>query len=654
MTLFFAGIGLIVVAALAAVLGRRSTSPVGYTILLVAGCAIAAMPAIAVLAGGTDMVVSFRATVPGGDWEFGLDPLSGVFLLTILGVGAASAVYGVGYMAAERGHRAIWISHAFVALLLVALALVVTARAVMPFLCAWELMAIGSYLLIVTDHEQSDVRRAGLIYLVATHTGTLALFLMFAVWGQLGSDWSFAALGAAGLRLNEARSVVFALALFGFGVKAGLVPLHFWLPPAHAAAPSHVSALMSGVVIKTGIYGILRVTQLLGVPPIWWGWTVLVLGAASGVLGVLWALAQHDIKRLLAYHSVENIGIILLGVGTGALGAAYGHPAIAMLGYAAAVLHTINHALFKSLLFMSAGAVLRMTGTRNMEELGGLARRMPFTWLAFLVGSAAIIGVPPLNGFVSEWLVYQGLFRAGQAAEGLRLAVLAAPVLALIGGLALACFAKVAGVVFLGQARTRRPLDAREVGGWFLAPLLVLTGACTVIGLFPTLVMPSLLRTGASIAREPLSAPSAALASVLIDSRWVSIFGVGVASLILIIWLGRYAMIWRRSVRTGETWACGFAQPSVRMQYTASSFASPLLSIFGRLSGAREQRGATVFHTSVDDLVLDRVALPWWERLHRVALRLRPIQQGRLHVYLIYIVATVIVLLAYLVLGPAR
>jgi NADH:ubiquinone oxidoreductase subunit 5 (subunit L)/multisubunit Na+/H+ antiporter MnhA subunit len=279
---------------------------------------------------------------------------------------------------------------------------------------------------------------------------------------------------------------------------------------------------------------------------------------------------------------------------------------------------------------------------------------MPFTWISFIVGSAAIIGVPPLNGFVSEWLVYQGLFRAGHAGGGLRVAILAVPALALIGGLALACFAKVAGVVFLGQPRTARPLNAREVGPKLLVPLLALAGACALIGLFPTLVMPALLRAGASIAGEPLTAPSSALASVLIDSRWVSIFGIALASVILVIWVGRYFIVRRRSIRNDETWACGFAHPSPRMQYTASSFAAPLLSIFGALSGVREHRGATVFHTTVDDLVLDRVALPWWERVHRVALRLRPIQQGRLHVYLLYIVATLLVLLAYLVLGPAK
>ena len=277
------------------------------------------------------------------------------------------------------------------------------------------------------------------------------------------------------------------LALVGFGFKAGFVPMHFWLPPAHAAAPSHVSALMSGIVIKTGIYGLLRVVLLLGGAPAWWGWIVLGLGIISGVLGVLWALAQHDIKRLLAYHSVENIGIILMGIGVGVLGVAYHAPLVAMLGFTGGLLHTVNHAVFKSLLFLGAGAVYRATGTRNMEELGGLARRMPLTWLAFLIGAAAIVGLPPLNGFVSEWLVYQGLFATSQSSDVLRLAVLGIPALALIGALALACFTKVAGVVFLGTPRTAHASRATEVGRGRYLPALALAVTCLALGVAPAL-----------------------------------------------------------------------------------------------------------------------------------------------------------------------
>ena len=397
----------------------------------------------------------------------------------VLGVGAASAVYGVRYLAAETGHGPVAGTHLLTALEIAALALVVTARSAMPFLIAWEIMAVLAYFLVVFERGHAEVRRAGLIYLICTHTGTLALIALFASWGQRAGTLSFDALAAVSPSLPLGGALVFALGLVGFGFKAGVIPLHFWLPGAHGAAPSHVSALMSGVVIKMGIYGLLRLVTLAGPPPAWWGWLVLALGVVSGVFGVLWALAQHDLKRLLAYHSVENIGIILLGLGIGALGVRYDAPLIAALGFAGAVLHTLNHALFKSLLFLGAGAVLRATGTRMIDRLGGLGRRMPLTWATFLVGSIAIVGLPPLNGFVSEWLVYQGLLRSGTLAPA-RAAVFAVAGLALIGALALACFAKVGGAVFLGHPRTAEARHGAEVRAGLLAPMWALALACVV------------------------------------------------------------------------------------------------------------------------------------------------------------------------------
>ena len=460
--LFFAiGLALILAGGLfGPAMGRSGGSPTGdrwFQIFVGAGSLIAAIDGVRTLTSGAASEVVLHATTPGGDWVFGLDALSAVFLIVTLVVGALCAVYGTRYLRDDDGSRRWWFSHATFAVLLCGLALVVVARSVVVFLMAWEVMAIASYFLIVTDAADESVRRAGLIYLAATHTATLALFAMFALWSGGSHDWTFTALRAAWPALGGAsQTAVLLLALFAFGVKAGAVPMHVWLPPAHSAAPSHVSAIMSGLVIKTGIYGLLRVLLIAGGAPAWWGWTVLACGTASAVLGVLWALAQHDIKRLLAYHSVENIGIILMGVGTGVLGVAYGHPAVAALGFAGAVLHTVNHAVFKSLLFLAAGAVYRATGTRNLESLGGLARRMPLTWIGFAIGATAIIGVPPLNGFVSEWLVFQGLFGAGSDGGALRPALLGIPALALVGALALACFAKVAGVVFLGSPREAR------------------------------------------------------------------------------------------------------------------------------------------------------------------------------------------------------
>jgi hydrogenase-4 component B len=647
-SLFLLGVGLLLAGAASALLLRQRRSAGTVCLLLVAaGALVASIPAVRVLLGSAPLVLRWRAGVPGGDWSLGIDPLSAVFLLTILGPGIASAAFGKSYFHRERGQRAVWLTHAAFAAVLAMMALVVTARSTLLFLSAWELMALGSYVLIVTEHQHATVRHAGLLYLVATHAGTLALFALFALWSPPG-DWTF-----AGLAKTAPGAAVFALALLGFGVKAGLVPLHFWLPSAHAAAPSHVSALLSGVVIKTGIYGLLRVTALAGPPPLWWGWTVLVIGVASAILGVLWALVQHDIKRLLAYHSVENIGIILMGLGVGALGAASGHPVVALLGYGGAVLHTLNHALFKSVLFLAAGAVYRATGTRNLEQLGGLARRMPLTWLGFLVGAAAIVGLPPLNGFVSEWLVLLGLLRAGQEPEALRLAIFAVPALALVGGLALACFAKVAGIVFLGNPRSEPAEQAREVGAGLILPGLGLGLACALIGMLPWLLVRPVLRAGASIAGLDWGAVPQEMGDLVLGAQRIALLALGLLVLGVFFWLIRRIALQQRVVRAAETWGCGYPLPTARMQYTASSFAAPLATVFGGLAGVRESRGATVFHSEPVDLVLDRSVLPVWRRIERLALRLRPMQQGRLHVYLIYVVLAVVALLVYLVVAPA-
>jgi hydrogenase-4 component B len=651
-TVFFLGIALIVAAGAAAWLlqGRTRLADSIFATLVTLGCATGLVPAVGVLVGDRASVgLSWEMGAPGGTWAFGIDSLSAVFLVVVLGVGLANALYGIAYLAPERAHRPVGSAQFLTGLFLAAMALVVTAQATMPFLVAWEVMALTAYLLVVFEDEQAEVRKAGLVYLAATHVGTLALVAMFALWGTWAGAFTFSALGRASLPAGGA--VVLSLALVGFGLKAGLVPLHFWLPGAHASAPSHVSGLMSGVMIKTGIYGLLRVISLVGGVPAWWGWAVLALGILSGVLGVLWALAQHDLKRLLAYHSIENIGIILLGVGAGALGVAYREPAVAVLGFAAAVLHTVNHALFKSLLFLGAGAVFRATGTRAIDRLGGLARRMRWTWVAFLVGSVAIVGLPPLNGFVSEWLVYQGLLRGGLAVSPVRVAVLGVAALALIGGLALACFAKVGGVVFLGEPRSPAAEQGRELTAGYLVPMAALALACAVIGLLPSVAVAPVLAVAGSIAGASLE-PLQPVLGPLVRAAWgISLVSGGVVLLLAAGWAWRRALERRRSPAWSETWACGYLGSTPRMQYTAASFAAPLLQAFGRAAGVRLERAPAAFHTHPVDLVLDGVVLPAWRQVWRVAEAIRPVQQGRLHTYLLYIVGVLLALLLYLWLG---
>jgi formate hydrogenlyase subunit 3/multisubunit Na+/H+ antiporter MnhD subunit len=663
MTLYLTGLALMLAAGVAALVWRTRAGALLFCVLLVGGSVGAMIPAVSVLTGHLLPAMRLTSHIPGGDWVLAIDPLSAFFLITILGVGAANAVYGVGYMAREQESSlrlGTSVSHGTFAVLQVALALVVTAAAIAPFLCAWEVMALSGYVLIIHDHEETGVRRAGLLYLAATHAGTLALFAMFAAWTGTAPDWSFASLRAAAPHLPSGGRVVLALALIGFGFKAGMVPLHFWLPPAHAAAPSHVSGLLSGIVIKVGVYGLLRVAALLGgAPPVWWGWMILALGVASAVLGVLWALTQHDLKRLLAYHSVENIGIIFIGLGIGALGGAYGRPALAALGYAGALMHTANHALFKSLLFLGAGSVDRLTRTRDIERLGGLAKTMPLTWLLFLVGSVAIIGVPPLNGFVSEWTIFQTLFRAGNEPSTLRVAVFAAAALALVGGLALACFAKVCGVVFLGIPRDRRIVVPRDVDATMLGPMVFLGAACVVIGVLPPLLLAPALRASAGMVGMDASESDPLLVEVAHSAARVGLVAAAIIGIGIVTWLFRDVLLRRSalrggSVRSGETWGCGYTAITPRMQYSASSFAAPLLSAFGGLSAVRTRRDDGHFITIPFDLVLDTLVFPAWTRIRGAAHHLRTIQLGRLHVYLMYIIGTLLVLLAYLGVSVRR
>ena len=430
----------------------------------VVGCLIGLVPTVSVLWTGRVETLRGAWQVPFGSFFVQMDALSAFFLLPILGLSIVAALYGGEYLMAYRSRKNLGSSWFFFNLLVASMVMVALARNAVLFLLAWELMSLASFFLVTFEDEKESVREAGWTYLVATHLGTAFLLVLFLVLGRQAGSLDFDRFLAASGSISPVAGVAFFLALIGFGTKAGFMPFHVWLPEAHPAAPSHVSALMSGVMIKTGIYGLLRTLTFLGHPESWWGWVLIGIGLASGLGGVLFALAQHDLKRLLAYHSVENIGIIALGLGTGVLGLALNQPALAVLGLAGGLLHVLNHALFKGLLFLGAGAVIHATGTRDIDHLGGLIRRMPWTAAMFLTGSVAICGLPPLNGFVSEFLIYVGAF-AGIGLPGISVwgaATIAG--LAMIGGLAAACFTKAFGIVFLGEPRNDQARHGHEVG----------------------------------------------------------------------------------------------------------------------------------------------------------------------------------------------
>ncbi|GAB6082560.1 proton-conducting transporter membrane subunit [Desulfuromonas carbonis] len=617
--------------------------------LLLTGVLICTWPLIGIFCGQS-LLLDAHWAVPGGRFVLELDAISAAFVAPLLLVVATGACYSLGYWPQHRHPGNGRKLRLFYGLIAGAMLLLLTARNSLLFLLAWETMALSGYFLITTEDEKAEARRAGYIYLIATHSGTLALFGLFALLPPGGGSGIWPAAGS----LPAAGSAVFLLALFGFGMKAGLMPLHVWLPGAHAAAPSHASALLSGVMIKTGIYGLVRLTSFFAAIPPWWGWTVLLLGAVSGILGVALALAQHDIKRLLAYHSVENIGIIALGLGLALLGRSYGQPELVLLGLSGCLLHVANHGLFKSLLFLGAGSMIHATGSREIGHFGGLLGRQRWTGLLFLGGAVAISGLPPFNGFVSEWLIYLGAFQtlavSGSPLPG---ALFAAPALALIGGLALACFVKVFGLSFLGTARSEAAAHAQEAPPVMLWPMALLLLACAGIGLLPGSLRPLLERaaqawTGA-LPLPPL-APQLAPLTVIGGAGWLL-----VALLLLVGWWLR-----RRSAaapRQCGTWGCGYPLSTPRMQYSASSFADGLVRLFrfvlgserhgGRVAGLFPERAELAGHTP--DPVLDRGLTPLFSGLARLLYRLRRgIQNGLVASYLFYIALTVVVLLTLL------
>ena len=606
--------------------------------------------------GGGALVVA--TPVPGMAAALGADVLTGVFAIPAFLVGGLGALYGTAYWSVRRHPRNGRRLRLCYGLLIASLAWITMARDGIAFLVAWEVMALTNFFLVTTEDEDRAVRGAGWVYLLYSHVTVLGLFALVLLQRQLGGDFAFRLVPADAP--EALRAALFVLALVTFGVKAGAMPLHSWLPGAHASAPSHVSALMSGVVIKMGIYGLVRTTGLLESPPLEWGIAVLAIGALSAFFGVVFALAQHDIKRLLAYHSIENIGIILLGLGLAMVGRTVGRADWVVLGMAGCLLHVWNHALFKSLLFLGAGSVVHATGTRDLEQAGGLARRMPVTAGLFLLGSLAICGLPPLNGFVSELFVYLGLVRAG-VSPGSAWAAAPVPILAATGALAVACFVKVVGVVFLGTPRSAAAREAHEAPPAMLAPMAVLAAACVAIGAAPALVAPALDRAVAAWLGGPSGGRALALPALssLAPLGWVSIAAVtlcGAAALTF----GAVLPVCRRARRRQPalpTWGCGYAASSPRLQYTASSFAELVTSRFGWVLWPREHRpriegpfpAPAGFHSQVADSVLDRLLLPAARGALRFTASFRALPQGQLQRYVLYVLAVLVPLLVWAV-----
>lgn len=579
MVLFLTGIGIILAGGLISILLPERLKSWAVAIGAGAGAVFVIHVSLRVLFYGESATAVYVFSYPVGSVKLVIDRLSAFFSLVISVMSFLGTVYAIGYMKPYYRKKNTTTSHFFfLSVLIASMLAVVAVQNIVAFLIAWEIMSLSSFFLVAFENEREDVYEAAINYLIAMHIGVLFLITGFlAVTGESGS-FDFASFTAVFQQSRTLANIVFILLFIGFGIKAGFVPFHTWLPKAHPAAPSHISGLMSGIMIKTGIYGILRTVSLMGVPGIEIAYFVLIISVVSGILGVAYAIAQHNIKRLLAYHSVENIGIIGIGIGLGMLGSACGNEPLALLGYAGGILHVLNHSIFKSLLFFASGGIYQQTHLLDIEKLGGLVKFMTFTAVAFLVGSIAISGLPPFNGFVSEFFIYWGMLK-GLTSGNILLSVamvISFASLAFIGAMALLCFTKVFGIVFLGSPRSVYHDARSDVSFSMKAAMAVQMMMIVIIGLLPRYAFSGIYSVAIQFLQNDkhydISMYAGTLGGV---TKGLMIF----VSFFILIFILRALLLRKRSVYSYKTWDCGYQAGNVRMQYTASSYAAPFLKI---------------------------------------------------------------------------
>ncbi len=639
--------------------GRRSSTGQRLaTLCLLVGAGVGLWAVGRCLILNETMTLDVAWLLPYGSFRLKADALAGVFLVPVFLIPALGSVYGMGYWRAQENPGTAKALQFYYGILAASMAVVVLAQDSVLFLISWEVMALSAYLLATVDTNNPAACKAGWMYLIGAHVGAVFLIALFALLYRSTGSFALVAIPPGAL-LPKVATTLFLLGLIGFSLKVGLVPFHLFLPGAPANGPSHASALLSGVVYKVGIYGLIRFCGLLPTPPMWWGGLVLFAGTATAVLGVTLALAQTDLKRALAYSSFENIGIITMGLGLALLGRSAARSDWIALGLGGALFHSWNHALFKPLLFLSAGALERAVRTTEINKLGGLAKTLPRTTTLFVLGAAAICGLPPLNGFASELMVYLGLFRTVGLPEGAGprawpLATLAIPCLALAGALALACFINLLGTVFLGQCRsplrTETPKDPPRS---MMLPMIVMAALCALLGLAPGMVLPVLDRAIGTW--DPAVILDGKSLSTLFPAAWISAAGVSIVVLVGLFTLLYLQVVKARTARVAGTWDCGYARPSSRMEYTGGSFGHSVKDLFGWALWPRMHRPgvsglfpkAARLRTQVQDPILDRVTLPGAQILGRGFAWLRLLQQGRIQIYVLYFFVITILLLVW-------
>ncbi|TAN43014.1 MAG: hydrogenase 4 subunit B [Nitrospirae bacterium] len=669
----FAIILLLAQTAIASILRKneRLMVPVCFALSSAASFAATAAGVWTVGLGSSSSAV-MALGLPGLPFHLRLDPLSGYFLGLIGLLSFFVSIYSIGYVKGFIGHRPIARLCIFYGLFIAGMFMVVLADDALFFLISWETMAAASYFLVMFEDERVENRRAAFLYIVVAHVGAVAILLAFGVMAGLAtgfdnfSGFTFDAMRQADFP-PEWATVAFLLAFFGFGAKAGIVPMHVWLPEAHPVAPSNVSALMSGVMLKTAVYGILRVTfDLIKIIPWWWGALVLALGIISALMGILYAMMEKDLKRLLAYSSVENIGIIMIGVGMAMVFKSFGQGIFAALALIAALYHAVNHAMFKGLLFMGAGAVLHATHERNMEEMGGLIHKMPWTAALFLIGCVSISALPPFNGFVSEWLTFQAFLLSPALPSPLMklLMPLGAALLALTAALAAACFVKAFGVTFLGNWRGRHRTQVQETCWPIRIAMGMAATSCLLLGILPTVFIDWM-----DVIAEQLTGGKLATSAGAVGWMWLtpiaperaSYSGLVVFSGILAVYAIVYIILHVNpgKIRRGHVWDCGFEKLTNRMQYNAISFSMPIRRIFGFLFNIKEevrlvpQQAHSAFPQKL--IYSLRIRDRFWNWIYKpvadasfwLSRRVGRLQQGRINTYLIYSFVTIILLLLF-------
>lgn len=667
-SLFQIVMGLLLAGSLSAILTLRRPVIANWLShgLATASCIVMMVLAWKVLGQGVTEHFYAGLWLHGGVVTFRIDALAAFFVLLLGFVGAAASVYAIGYTADHYTPRYFILPTLF-NLFLLSLFFVLTASHVGVFLIVWELMSLTSLFLILFEHEHAANVRAGFVYVVMTHVGTAFIIGAFFLLSMSAGSLSFQMLGGTVLP-ESTRNLVFLFAFIGFGTKAGIIPLHIWLPKAHPAAPSHVSALLSGVMLKTAIYGMCRFyLEFLGVGPAWWGMVVMGFGILSAFMGVLYAMMENDIKRLLAYSSLENMGVILLGIGAGMVYASNQQALLAGLAWTAALYHVFNHAVFKSLLFMGAGSVVRSAGSREMDAMGGLIHKMPYTALFFLVGAAAISALPPLNGFISEWMTLQALYFLPVAISGLSGKIFGGLLFITLGmtaALVAACFVKAFGITFLARARTKKAEAAKETSVMSLLPMATLALGCAGLGLWPGFLLglinqvlaPFTGITSAGLFRQEwmgtVFQANSAAGFLSVDSV-VVLFAIG-----CLVALGLYYFKGKPRREIQEIWACGII-PTHRNQYTSMGFSKPIRWAFRWVLRSQRERivdenenlyagRKLAYHQTIHyvfDEILYNTAQRWILKRAKYA---KQLQAGSVQLYVGYVLIVTIVVLAWI------